>query len=79
MIDLLISLAIGALAGWIAGIIMKAKGGIIFNIILGVVGGAVGGFVLGLVGISFFGFLGTIIRAVAGACILIAVARLITK
>ncbi len=77
--DLIISLAIGGVAGWLASMIMKSKGGLLLYIILGIVGGAVGGFVLGLVGVAFFGLVGTIIRAVAGACILIAVARLITK
>ena len=38
MIDLLVSLAIGAVAGWLASIIMGSKGGLLKNIILGIVG-----------------------------------------
>ena len=46
--ELLVSIVIGAIAGWIAGIIMNSKGGLIKNIILGVVGGFVGGFIFNL-------------------------------
>ncbi|MEM9687576.1 MAG: hypothetical protein AAF934_11745 [Bacteroidota bacterium] len=41
---LLYSLLIGAIAGWLAGKIMKGGGfGLLINIILGVIGGVVGG------------------------------------
>jgi uncharacterized membrane protein YeaQ/YmgE (transglycosylase-associated protein family) len=43
---LIIFLAIGALAGWLAGKIMKGGGfGLVGNIIVGVVGAIVGGYV----------------------------------
>lgn len=39
IIDLLIFLAVGALAGWLAGVIMKGRGfGLIGNIVVGIVG-----------------------------------------
>jgi uncharacterized membrane protein YeaQ/YmgE (transglycosylase-associated protein family) len=39
---------LGAIAGWIAGKIMKGGGfGLVMNIILGIIGGAVGGWVFG--------------------------------
>ena len=41
MIRLLVSLALGALAGWIAGKIMKSSHGLLMNIILGLVGGLI--------------------------------------
>jgi uncharacterized membrane protein YeaQ/YmgE (transglycosylase-associated protein family) len=42
---LLIFLVIGAVAGWLAGTIMKGGGfGLLGNIIIGIVGGVVGGF-----------------------------------
>jgi len=77
--DILISLAIGAVCGWLAGYIMKSGHGLIFNIILGVIGGMVGGFIFGLLGLSISGIIGAIISGVVGACLLIFVARLITK
>ncbi len=69
--DLLITLAIGAVAGWLASIIMNTKGGLIRNIIVGVIGGFVGRFVLGLFGIAASNLLGTILVSVAGACIFV--------
>ena len=50
---LIIFLAIGALAGWLAGKIMKGGGfGLVGNIIVGVVGAIVGGYVFNFLGIS---------------------------
>jgi uncharacterized membrane protein YeaQ/YmgE (transglycosylase-associated protein family) len=59
---LIIFLAIGAVAGWLAGILMKGGGfGLLGNIIVGIIGAVVGGFVFGLLGISASGLLGSII------------------
>ena len=70
--QLLIFLAIGALAGWLAGILMKGGGyGLLGNIIVGIIGAVVGGYVFGMLGISAGGLLGSIITATAGAAILI--------
>lgn len=75
ILNFIISLVLGAVAGWIAGQIMHVEGGWLKNMILGIVGGAVGGVILGLVGISGNGVIGNMIVSVIGACILIAVAR----
>jgi uncharacterized membrane protein YeaQ/YmgE (transglycosylase-associated protein family) len=78
--SLIIFLAIGAVAGWIAGIIMAGGGfGIIINIIVGVVGAVIGGYLFGLVGISTGGLAGSLITAVAGAVALLFVIKLIKK
>ncbi len=80
IISLLVFLAIGAVAGWIAGIIMKGGGfGLLVNIIIGVVGAVIGGFLFGLVGISTGGLVGSLITAVAGAVALLFVIKLIKK
>jgi len=51
--SLLIFLAIGALAGWLAGNIMKGRGfGVIGNIVVGIIGAVLGGFLFGLLGIT---------------------------
>lgn len=78
MIDILISIALGALAGWLAGMVMNSKGTLLRNIIIGIAGGFIGGYLFGLIGISFAGYIGTVIKAAAGACLLIIVARVIT-
>lgn len=78
--SLLIFLAIGAVAGWLAGVIMKGGGfGLLVDIILGIVGAVVGGFVFGLLGISASGLIGSIITATVGAILLIFIVRLFKK
>ena len=78
---LLIFLAIGAIAGWLAGILMKGGGfGLIGNIIVGLIGAVVGGYVFGLLGISLGGGLtGSIITATAGAALLLLIVGIIKK
>jgi uncharacterized membrane protein YeaQ/YmgE (transglycosylase-associated protein family) len=72
IINLIVFLAIGALAGWLAGIIMKGRGfGLIGDIIVGIVGAVLGGFVFGLLGITTGGIIGAIVMATIGAVILL--------
>ncbi len=78
--SLLIFLAIGAVAGWLAGTIMKGGGfGLLGNIVVGILGAVVGGFVFGLLGISAGGLIGSIFTATAGAALLLFVIGLIKK
>jgi uncharacterized membrane protein YeaQ/YmgE (transglycosylase-associated protein family) len=79
--DILLWIVLGALAGWIAGMIMKSDHSIIEDIVLGIIGAFVGGFVM-----NFFGQSGvtgfnvySLIVAVIGAIILIALGRLLHK
>lgn len=77
---ILIFLAIGAVAGWLAGTLMKGGGfGLLGNIVVGITGAVVGGFVFGLLGISSGGLTGSIITATAGAAILLFFVGLIKK
>jgi len=70
--NLIVFLAVGALAGWFAGIIMKGRGfGLIGDIIIGVIGAVFGGFLFGLLGITTGGLVGAIIMATIGAVILL--------
>lgn len=78
--SLLTFLAIGAVAGWLAGNIMKGGGfGLLGNILVGVIGAAVGGWVFGLLGITANGLIGSLVTAVAGAALLLYVVRLLKK
>jgi uncharacterized membrane protein YeaQ/YmgE (transglycosylase-associated protein family) len=74
-------LIIGAVAGWLAGLLMKGKGfGLLWNIIIGCVGALLGGFLFGVIGISAGGSLiGSLITALVGAIILLYIAKLIKK
>lgn len=78
--SLIIFLAIGALAGWLAGTIMKGKGfGVVGNIVVGIVGALLGGFLFGLLGITAGGLIGAIITATVGAIILLYIVSLVKK
>ena len=80
IISLITFLVVGALVGWLAGIIVKGKGfGAIGNIIVGIVGSVIGGFVFGLLGITTGGLLGSIVMATIGAVILLFLIRVIKK
>ena len=74
-------LLLGLVAGWLASLLMKGGGyGILGDIILGILGALVGGFLSSaLLGIDVTGFNFTsIIIAVLGAVILIAISRAIS-
>ena len=70
-----------AVAGWLAGMLMRGGGfGILGNIVVGILGAVVGGFLFGLLGLSVSGGLvGSLITAVAGAAILLFIVGLVKK
>ena len=73
-------LVIGAIAGWLAGVVMKGRGyGILGNIVVGVVGAVIGGFLFNALGIAFWGLLGTLLVAFIGAVILLFIVGLIKR
>ena len=75
---LLASIILGALAGWLAGKIMKKRGSFIKNLILGIVGSVVGGAIANALHISG-GFIVELIIAVVGACIILWIGGLFSK
>ena len=78
--ELLVLLAIGAIAGWLAGKLMRGGGfGLLGNIAIGIIGAVIGTFVFGLLGITASGFFGSIITATAGAALLLFLVDLIKK
>lgn len=78
--SLLFFLIIGALAGWIAGVIAKGRGfGLLGNIVVGVIGAVLGGFVFRAVGIASYGLLGDLIMSVIGALLLLFVVSLFKR
>lgn len=74
---LLIWLAIGAIAGWLAGMIVDGGGfGLIGNIVIGVVGAIIAGALLPAIGIVISaGIVGAIISSAIGASILLIAVR----
>lgn len=78
--SLLIWLLIGAVAGWLAGVIVKGYGfGLMGNIVVGIVGALLGGWIFGAMGIITYGILGAIVGATAGAVILLLLLRVIRR
>lgn len=73
---------LGALAGWIASLVMKtdAEQGAIANIIVGIVGAILGGFIVGLFGGSSVTGLNlySLVVAVVGAIVLLFFYKMIT-
>ena len=80
MLNFILYLLFGALAGFIAGKIMRGGGfGIIVNIIVGIIGGFIGGWLMSLAGISKGGIIWELIVAVLGAIVLLFVISLFKK
>ncbi|GAB2499564.1 GlsB/YeaQ/YmgE family stress response membrane protein [Arenimonas alkanexedens] len=78
--NLLIFLLIGALAGWLAGVVMKGRGfGVLVNMIVGVLGAFFGGWLLPKFGVAFGGDMGLFITAFIGAVLLLAIISLIKR
>jgi uncharacterized membrane protein YeaQ/YmgE (transglycosylase-associated protein family) len=75
--DLLITLIIGGIVGWLASIVMKtnAQMGIIANVLVGVVGSLLGYWVAGLLGIAPTGGIVRFVVALLGAVVLIFILR----
>ena len=81
MFHLLAWLIIGAIAGLLAGKVMKGGGyGLLADIVLGVVGSYIGGWLFGMLGISLGGgWIGSIFTAFVGAVALLFVVRLVKR
>lgn len=77
---LLIFLAIGALAGWIANLLIRGKSkGILINMLIGVVGSFLGSFVAGFLGYGSGNLIGQAVVATGGAILLLLIISFIKK
>jgi len=74
-------IVIGAIAGWLAGVVVKGGGfGLIVDIIVGIAGAFIGGWLAGVLGIATGGgWIASIITALIGAVILLFILRLIKR
>ena len=79
--SLIVFLIIGAVAGWLAGVIVKGAGfGLIGNIVVGIIGAFVAGWLLPQIGLAFGGgVVGAIINAAIGGVIVLVVLSLIRR
>ena len=79
LVQILVSLCIGAVCGFAANKIMNGGSqGILLNTLLGLVGGLVGGFLGNLIGIGG-GWVSSIILAIAGSCLVVWIVKKFAK
>jgi uncharacterized membrane protein YeaQ/YmgE (transglycosylase-associated protein family) len=79
--DIIVFIVFGALVGWVASMLMGGGGGLLWDIGVGIVGSILGGFIMnsigqrGVGGFTLYSFL----VALIGACVLIALVRMIKR
>ncbi len=77
---IIIWLVIGAIAGWLAGQIMKGGGfGLVGDIIIGIIGSIIGGWIFGSYVVGVPGVLGAIIGSTIGAVILLFIIKMVRR
>lgn len=77
--NILVTLLVGALAGWLGSLIIRGSGfGLIGNIVIGILGSFVGTWVLGKLNYGFGGgFWGSVLTGAVGAIVILVVVRII--
>ena len=79
--SIIVWLIVGAIAGWLAGMVVKGGGfGLIGDIVVGIIGAVIAGWLLPYLGINIgSGIVAAIIDAFIGAVILLVILRLIKR
>ena len=75
--NILLWIILGAIAGWVASLIVKSNQGILLDIVVGIVGAFVGGFIFNAFGASgVTGFnIYSILVAIVGAVVLLFIVK----
>ncbi|MGN6470556.1 MAG: GlsB/YeaQ/YmgE family stress response membrane protein [Rhizobiaceae bacterium] len=73
------AIVIGGIAGWAAEQFMKSNMGLLMNIILGIVGAVILNAILAAFNLGFQGWVAYLIIGFIGACILIAIGRMLKR
>jgi uncharacterized membrane protein YeaQ/YmgE (transglycosylase-associated protein family) len=79
--SLIVFIIVGAIAGWLAGLIVKGYGfGLLGNIVVGIVGALIAGLLFPAIGLALGGgIVAAIIHSTIGAVILLVLIRLIKQ
>jgi uncharacterized membrane protein YeaQ/YmgE (transglycosylase-associated protein family) len=79
--SLLVFLLVGAIAGWLAGLIVRGFGyGLIGNIVIGIIGALVAGYLFPRLGVGIpGGIIGEILSAAVGAVIVLVIIGFIKR
>jgi uncharacterized membrane protein YeaQ/YmgE (transglycosylase-associated protein family) len=77
----LVWVLIGAVAGWLAGIVVKGFGlGLVGNVVVGILGALLGGWLFPMLGISLGGgWIDRIVYATVGAVVLLTVIKVLKR
>lgn len=78
---LLVWILVGAIAGWLASVVVRGGGmGLIGDIVVGILGAFIGGWLLPKLGVGLpVGIVGVIIVATIGAIVLLLIVRLVRR
>jgi uncharacterized membrane protein YeaQ/YmgE (transglycosylase-associated protein family) len=79
--SILVFLIVGAIAGWLAGLIVSGFGfGLIGNIVVGIVGAFIAGYLFPAMGVSLgSGIIAAILHSTIGAVILLVLIKVIKR
>lgn len=79
--SILVFLIVGAIAGWLAGLIVSGFGfGLVGNIVVGIVGAFIAGYLFPAIGISLgSGIIAAILHSTIGAVILLVLIKVIKR
>jgi uncharacterized membrane protein YeaQ/YmgE (transglycosylase-associated protein family) len=81
IVGIIVTLAIGAIAGWLAGVIVQGAGfGLLWNIIIGIAGAFIAGVLFPRLGLGLTlggGVVGAIVTAALGAIVLLLIVNLL--
>lgn len=76
--DILWTIFIGIVVGWLAGLLVKGRGfGMIGDLVVGIIGALVGSWIFGALGITTTGDFSWFLMAVVGAVIFLAAVKVI--
>lgn len=79
--NILLWIILGAIAGWVASLIVKSNQGILLDIVVGIVGAFLGGFIFqtfGASGVTGFNIY-SILVAIVGAVVLLLIVKAVTS
>ena len=81
MDSIIVWLIVGAIAGWLAGLIVKGGGfGLLGNIVVGIIGAVVAGWLFPYLGITLGGgIIAAIIHSAIGAVIVLVIISLVKR
>jgi uncharacterized membrane protein YeaQ/YmgE (transglycosylase-associated protein family) len=80
MINLIVVIIVGAIIGWVAGMIMKTRGGLVVDIVVGIVGALLAGWLFGKTLFTAGNFsIESLLWSLLGAVILLAIYKLIVR